>query len=286
MRLAGKCLARVSIVMLALFSTGLTYGVAEVESRSSSGAWGSQDHASSEGSTLDLIKKIEYLQQEMQELRGKVEEQAYTIQQLQASQKKIYVDLDSRIGQGAGSAHHVKSDNSGVSLDLDGDETLEAPPTTGTLNLDNNAAQPVMSTLSATTASPEAIIAEERAYQQAYRLIQRKDHDGAVIAFQALNKQYPQGKYLPNANYWLGEIYLTKNQFDLAAQAFESVYRGYPTHPKAADALLKMGYVAYGQGDYKRAESIFNQVKSKYANSTSSQLADAKLSRMQHEGQI
>jgi tol-pal system protein YbgF len=267
---AGKLLARLSLATFALLTTGLTWGVAEVESRNTGGVWVTQDQSPPEGSSLDLMKKIEFLQQEMQELRGKVEEQAYTIQQMQEAQKKLYVDLDSRISGGAS-----KSPTTGIDID---DNALDLDSHTSTTN------SPTLH-LSTTMPSPEAIVAEEKAYQQAYRLVQRKDYDGAVAAFQALNQQFPQGKYSPNANYWLGEIYLTRHQFDLANQAFDLVYRQYPQHPKAADALLKMGYVAYGQGQFKRAETLFNQVKSKFPNSTSSQLADAKLSRMAHDGQ-
>ena len=61
---------------------------------------------------MDLIKKIEYLQREVQELRGKVEEQSHTISQMQDAQKKLYVDLDSRI-----SGSSSKSPTAGIDLD-------------------------------------------------------------------------------------------------------------------------------------------------------------------------
>lgn len=285
----AKLLAHVSIITLALLSTGLTWGVAEVESRSSM-SWGSQDQTPPEGSSLDLLKKMEHLQQEVQELRGKVEEQAYQLQQVQDSQKKLYLDLDSRIGNHTSVSQSKSAPAATTGINLDDKDEITIPDSGG-IDLDNPKSastntKATSKTLSAVMPSPEAIVAEEKAYQQAYRLVQRKDYDGAVAAFQSLNQRFPQGKYLPNANYWLGEIYLTRQQYELAAKSFEGVYQQFPQHPKAADALLKMGYVAYGQGQFKRAESIFNQVKSKYAGSTSSQLADAKLSQLQHDGRI
>lgn len=46
---------------------------------------------------LNLVNEIEQLNQEVRQLRGQVEEQAYTIKQLEQRQQSLYDDLDSRI---------------------------------------------------------------------------------------------------------------------------------------------------------------------------------------------
>lgn len=286
MHRSGKHWAQVALISMALSATGPAFAIADVETRRSGGPWGSEQQTGSAGPALELIKKMEYLQQEVQELRGKVEEQSYMLQRMQDNQKKLYVDLDSRMRDGPSAK--VGAAHSGISFD-EPEETFA--PSHPMLDLDKPAPnQPRMQTIESTELSAmqsaENIMAEEKAYQQAYRLIQKKDYNGAEVAFNAFKTRFPKGKYLPNVHYWLGEIHLAKNQFELASQAFENVYRDYPQHPKAADALLKMGYVEYAQGHFKRAESIFIQVKKQFSGSTSSQLADAKLSRLYHEGRI
>ena len=49
------------------------------------------------GNDQPLFYQIQMLQQELRDLRGTVEEQAYLIQNLQRSQRSQYVDLDRRV---------------------------------------------------------------------------------------------------------------------------------------------------------------------------------------------
>ena len=44
-----------------------------------------------------LLKIMQVLQQELQELRGLVEEQGYLVSRLQRDQKEQYLDLDRRL---------------------------------------------------------------------------------------------------------------------------------------------------------------------------------------------
>lgn len=250
----------VFFITLSLSFSGIARGVADVESRSSSTRQGIE---ADEQISLELLKKIEFLQQEVQELRGKVEEQTYNLQQLQDHQKKLYLDLDKRLRSNSSTAANTSplgNSLSGSSLDSMGEQTTALPL--------------------------ESSESEEKAYQTAYYLIQNKDYDGALRAFQMLATSYPQGKYLPNAYYWLGEIYLVKGNLDLAADSFNKVYSNYPGHPKAADSLLKLGYVEYSKGQWKQAEQFLVQVKNQFPGSTSAQLADARLQKMQQEGHL
>lgn len=276
-----------SFLMLSLSYSGVALSAAEVESRSESSSGWRPSRASEQHNNLELMKKIEFLQQEVQELRGKVEEQTYQLQQLQEQQKKLYLDLDRRMREGNSAAHNPAT--SGISYENDDPNTAtkavssEVAPSSAAPTAGSNVSPTSPAAVSPVSSEDETKI-EEKAYQSAYHLIQSRDHDGALAAFQKFVKDFPRGKYLPNAQYWLGEIYLTKGNIDLAAQAFNTVYRNYPQHPKAADSLLKLGYVEYAKGQWKRSQEILNQVKSQYPGSTSAQLADARLQKIQHEG--
>ncbi|HRE32146.1 MAG TPA: YbgF trimerization domain-containing protein, partial [Candidatus Berkiella sp.] len=207
-----------------------------MESRSNSN-W--DNDAASQGNrmveqraALDTLKKIEYLQQEVMELRGKVEEQNYQLQQMQEHQKKLYLDLDRRLRESG------PAKTSGASLSEDETKTNSIQS-----NLDAYASNRLAVTETAGLPAQENEQAEEKIYQSAYRLIQNKDYEGALAGFKSLTSSYPNGKYVPNADYWLGEIYLVKGELNLAYEAFDRVCRNHPQHPKAADSLLKLGYV-------------------------------------------
>lgn len=236
--------------MLSLLgTTEVAFALAEVETHSHSG-WvqGGPSGNPAENATLELMRKVENLQQEIQELRGKLEEQTYQLGQLK------------KTGQPAPTIS---------------DEPVPA----------SSEAMP-LSPMGAVVNSHDMALAEEKAYQQAYHFVQNKDYNGATLAFKSLIKSFPEGKYTPNAHYWLGEIYMTKGDLQLAYDAFDSVFKKYPDHPKAADSLLKLGYVEYAKGQWKRSQALLMQVKSQFPGSTSAQLADAKLQSMHKEGNI
>jgi len=273
------------VAMLSL-NVGTAWSMALVESRSHA-HWDEQEpqvDKVAERSALDMLKKMEFLQQEVQELRGKVEEQNYQLQQVQEHQKKLYLDLDRRLREGGPAKMSGVSSPSlaekGNKTDLQGAVDARV---SSQLAVDETQVKPAALTGLPATEDTQA---EEKAYQHAYRLIQNKDYDGALNGFKALITNFPKGKYVPNASYWLGEIYLVKGNLDLAYEAFDRVYRDHPTHPKAADSLLKLGYVEYSKGQWKRSNDLLTQVKNQYPGTTSAQLADSKLDKMRQEGHL
>ncbi|MBS0287768.1 MAG: tol-pal system protein YbgF [Proteobacteria bacterium] len=270
------------LLMLPLCFAEVAWSLAEVESRSDRSPqqnWSNQASEGEQNTSLSTLQKIEYLQREMMELRGKLEEQGYQLQQVQEQNKKLYMDLDKRLrdsptaAKAAGTSSTAQSEQG---LDLNAaSRFVSEEPDPGLKT----------STINAAT-MPANAVNDEKAYQTAYRLLQNRDFDGAVKAFNVMLEQSPQGKYAPNAHYWLGEIHLTKGNLEKAAEDFNVVYRQYPQHPKAADSLLKLGYVEYKKGQWKRSKELLNQVKSQYPGTTSAQLADSRLQRMQQEGHI
>lgn len=275
-------LGRSCCVLSLLFITGIAFALPAVESHSGSGwinAAPSSDPANNP--TLDLLRKVEFLQQEVQELRGKVEEQNYQISQLSNNQKKLYLDLDQRLQNGSSKATAAST---GITIDST-EMTMPAASKPEVSHSVNPVNFPVSSPTLGTMSQDEAL-AEEKAYQHAYHLVQNKDYEGAKQAFRSLVKSFPEGKYAPNAHYWLGEIYMAKGDLNLAFESFDSVFKHYPQHPKAADSLLKLGYVEYAKGQWKRSQELLSQVKSQFPGSTSAQLADARLQRMHKEGHL
>jgi tol-pal system protein YbgF len=251
-------------LLTTLSLSGITWAYAPVESRSGAEWSGSKQTTVRETDPkLAQMQKMEFLQQEVQELRGKVEELTYQLQQMQEQQKKLYLDLEKRLGEKSTSSKS-SSDDAGISFD----------------DLENH------SSASQTKQAVAANANEEQAYRQAYRLVQNRETNKALLAFQKFVKDYPQGKYLPNVHYWMGEIHLNQGDLDLAADSFTVVYQQFAHHPKAADALLKLGYVEQARGKLSRSKSLLTQVKDQFPGSTSAQLADARLQKLKQEGQI
>lgn len=238
--------------------------------------------------TLNLLGKIDFLQQEVQDLRGRLEEQSYKLDQMHARQKELYLDLDKRLrakgpnqvgGVSTMSLSQIKESTQG-NMQGGTDQRVSA----GVKNLEPT--QPTTLDVQDAPLSEADKTAERQVYTAAFKSIQAKDFEKAEMQLRSLLKTFPNGNYVPNAHYWLGELYLVQGSLDLAQTQFETVFQNYPSHQKASDALLKLGYVQYGKGQWQKSSELLGKVKTQFPNSTSARLADTRLEKMRQEGRI
>ena len=195
----------------------------------------------------NLLFQIQQLQQEMQALRNIVEQQEQVISQLQRDNRGRYLDIDNRLAELSKEVALLKK--TGVS-------------TVPVSHIDSH--------------SPEVPVISEtakEAYQQAYALVKAQKFDQAITAYQTFIKNYPSSSLLPNAYYWLGELYMVKNLTQEAERVFVTVVENYPESRKVSDASYKLGlvYARYGQMD--KAIQQMNTVKTQFPKSTASKLA-------------
>jgi len=200
-----------------------------------------------------LFVQIQQLQQQVMQLNGRLEEQANELRILREQSLQRYADLDKRLSTGAvgGAAAEAAP---GTAATTDDSALLASGPTVG-------GAGPV-------AAQP----GEAEAYRAAYSLVQAQKFDQAVQAFQQFQRNYPAGKYAPNAFYWLGELYLVVQPPDLESsrQSFTLLLSQYPDNSKAPDALYKLGKVQFMKGNREKAKEYLDQVISRYGSTNSS----------------
>ena len=82
----------------------------------------------------------------------------------------------------------------------------------------------------------------EALYQKGYRETTSKDYPRAVETFQKFLVAYPGHKFAGNAQYWLGEIYYAKGDWEMAILEFDKAVKRYPESEKAPASLLKQGF--------------------------------------------
>ena len=191
----------------------------------------------------ELFHRLQVMQQEVQELRGTVEEQAYQIARLTRQQQEQYIDLDQRL---------VAMRN-------------ESPaPGAGTA-----APRPSRPAPSASGSGPP----EREAYTRAFELMKESRFEESADAFNQVITDYPNGQYTANAFYWLGELYLAADEVEQARQSFAQVLALYPEHRKVADALYKLGVVHHRLEDNERALGYLNRVVAEHPDSAAAGLA-------------
>ena len=192
----------------------------------------------------ELYYQLQVMQQEVLQLRGMIDEQAHQIKKLKQQRLDDYIDLDRRLSQ-------LGQPGSGV----------------------NNRAT---TNTSSPASSRRKAVSRKGSELQSYRaatdlLLKQQKYDQAADALNQHLKDYPNGKYAANAQYWLGEISLLKSELDVARQWFAKLLNNFPTHSKVPDAQFKLGKVYHLLGDAAKAKEFLSKAAS--SNSTASGLA-------------
>jgi tol-pal system protein YbgF len=249
----------------------------------------------SEQSLSDLVLQLQQLQQEVQELRGQVELQQYTLQQMRGSRfggAPRFGSTPAPIPGGPGLPPFPGSE-SGADMTQpgdatgaeDGDEALAAvprpslPPQQG-LGAQGRGSGPSGGGLLGLPTPETTAGGEREAYRGAFDLLKDRDYAGAKQAFTDLLSTFPQGQFADNARYWLGEIgYVTKDYAAARAQ-FNRLITDYPLSPKVPGAMLKLGYVYDEEGDAQQARALLQDIVTRFPDTTESRLAQGRLQQM------
>lgn len=119
----------------------------------------------------------------------------------------------------------------------------------------------------------------QNAYMKAFGLFSSNNYPGAVEAFAAFIKSYPDSEYAGNAQYWIGECYYTQRSFPQALDAFNKVLTHYPKGKKVPDAMLKIGYSLINMNEPAKAKSALQALLDKYPRSQAAVKARERLNR-------
>lgn len=106
--------------------------------------------------------------------------------------------------------------------------------------------QPGQTSAPQTAAAPAAAYqlpgnTPDEQYQYAFGLLRQANYAEAEQALRAFIERNPNSPLAGNAQYWLGETYYVRGDYQNAAVAFAEGYQKYPESGKAPDNLLKLG---------------------------------------------
>jgi tol-pal system protein YbgF len=215
---------------------------------------------------LDMLELLESLKVEISTLRGQVEVQTHTIEQLKQKQRDLYTDVDKRL-------QRVESGKIGSGTELYTDNTESS----------SDAAE------EQDTVSEEEPVAEEEpvdplkaeaVYQKAFKLLKESQYDQALVAFKDFLKDYPDSPFSDNAQYWIGEANYVKQNYELAINEYQALCNTYPDSQKVSHALLKIGYSYAELGNDVEAKKTLKNVKEQYPGTTASRLAEERLRKI------
>src|SRR5581483_10219365 len=116
-----------------------------------------------------------------------------------------------------------------------------------------------------------------RDYEEALRLVDRKEYATAIPKLKDFLRRNPNGDLSDNAQYWLGECYYATKYYEQAILAFDEVNRKWPRGDKAPAALLKQSFAFAELGDKTQARSGLQDLLSRYPQSEEASKARQRL---------
>jgi len=129
--------------------------------------------------------------------------------------------------------------------------------------------------------APAESDAVKKDYEEAWKLLERKDYRVAIARFKEFIKKHPQSEYADNAQYWIGESHYALREFDQAILEFDAVRRKYPKGDKVPAALLKQGFAFAELGDKVDARLILQELTDRYPQSPEAAKAKQKLKALE-----
>ncbi len=218
--------------------------------------------------------RIDQLEEQMRTLTGQIEEVNYAIDQLKHRLETLSSDVDERFHAlgGPPSAASATGAGAGAAVAAAGPTVAAAgapkpgvpdsssqPGILGTLR-ESSGGPPGAPPAGGTTAAALSNGSPQDQYNAAFGLLRRADYPDAEQALKAFIQRYPSDALAGNAQYWLGETYYVRKDYENAATAFAVGYQKYPHSGKAADNLLKLGMSLGNLGKKSEACSAFTRL--------------------------
>ncbi|MDP2331161.1 MAG: tol-pal system protein YbgF [Reyranella sp.] len=191
--------------------------------------------------------RLNQLQQAITLLTGQIEQLQYRNQQLQQQMEKMQADYEFRLEQ----------------VEKGGSRPGVAPP--------SRATPPGRTTPPAMAAAPPPAAAAggaDQLYSDAFKKLQDGDYAGAEKGFRSFVQRNPQHVLAGNAQYWLGETYYARRDYQNAMTTFAEGYKAYKSSPKGPDNLLKLGITLATLGRKPDACAIFARFAQDYPRAT------------------
>jgi len=200
--------------------------------------------------------RLNQLQQSLTMLTGQLEQLQYSNQQLHQQMEKMQADYEYRLdtlekGKGGGGGAPPRPSPTPI-------------PTTPQQNL----APPGQTAAAPPPAAAGNAAGADQMYNDAFKLLQDGDYAGAERGFKAFVQRHPQHVLAGNAEYWLGETYYARRDYQSAATTFAEGYKLYKTSPKGPDNLLKLGVTLSAMGRKPDACAIFVRFNQDYPKAT------------------
>ena len=237
--------------------------------------------ASLQGQVADVLRAVEDNQKELKRLtellaqtnaslNKAVMDQKVQTETLQTAMRDMQ-DRVSELAERAQAAARTPPPTSYVDPSLPGTAATQAPSVPG--GTPPAAAPGTTSAAPAPAPAAGPAPAPRELYSQAYADFARGNYDLAIMGFTEYLKAYPSTDFSDNAQYWIGECLYGKQKFQEAIEAWNTLFRDYPSSDKLPDARVKKGMALEKLGRRSQALVEYRYVIDRFPNSSAARIA-------------
>lgn len=187
---------------------------------------------------LDMLNKIDSLNQELNVVKGQLEVANHQIETTQQRQKDLYTDTDSRLRKLEGGTTAATTDPAAAAASAGGAASAAAEPS-----------------------------AEAKDFDAAQALLKSGKYKESFDAHEKFLQAYPASSFAPDAQYSLGYTQFSLKNYKAAIATQQKMVKQYPDHPKAPDALFNVANSQIQLADIDGAKKTLRELLSRYPNS-------------------
>jgi tol-pal system protein YbgF len=234
-----------------------------------------QDASANNGANNNtLTTQMQGMSDNMQDLQARVQKIAQQMTDMQNTLQQI----SARVASGPAPATAPTGANPGTGTTPDGPPQTTTPPT----NNDTSANQPAgagTNPAQPTQAGPSSMqpISGDTLYSNAYRDSISGHYDLARQEFNDYLKNFPDGPFAANSQFYLGEMAYAQGDYEAAVSAYDSVITSYPRSSKVAPAMLEKGRALMQTKKNTSAERVFRELIRRFPETDEAKKAEADL---------
>ncbi len=248
---------------------------------------------------VNVFERLDALETKARELNGENEVLRHQLKELKKRQKEGFINIDERIDEMSNANDSSAANKTAEVESKDGPSASEKKEPEKTISQTKAETAPITKVeeakkepkKEASTETPKKNKKirmpnsyESETYKSAFSLM-KTSPTAATKAFQEYIKMQPESPLAANAQYWIGEIMYSHNNYKGAVQEFIKVLQKYKYSDKAPDAAIKLGYSFYALKNWAFAKRTFEDVIKYFPeNKNAVNLANRRLAKIKAAG--
>jgi tol-pal system protein YbgF len=233
---------------------------------------------------LELLDRVERLEEEVRSMRGEMEIQRHQIEELLQEQQLSTTRSPppAETPERAPTARVAPVVPERPALPPAAGPTpapVPSSPAVASVQPPVASVQPSIVPVPSVPGQPSAtsVEIEQTAFNKALNEFREGRYPEAIAGFQRFLNTYQSSQRAGEAQYWLAEAHYVSRDYAAAKDAFIGLGLHYPQSNRLPDALLKLGYIYGDRGDTERAREVLEKLVQDYPNTQAASLGQRRL---------